>query len=43
MMHRIVHFYRGGISLSEAKRLPIPELLDLTDTANEINEENKPK
>jgi len=34
----IVHFYGGGISVSEAKQMPLSELLRHVDQAQRIND-----
>ena len=38
MIANIIHFYCGGISVSEAKRMPLSELDRYLKHANELNE-----
>ena len=38
MIADIIHFYGGGITVSEAKKMPLSELIRFVDSSHRINE-----
>ena len=41
IMHRVIVFYKGGISLEAARTIPLPLLFEAEFQAGQIAEENR--